>query len=508
MRPRSKKARAKKPRQRRRVRRRREWPDDLTWQDRLSDRLDPVFVRDLQQATHGVIVRAAMVLLGSILAVRLTSLPTSQRVTGTTAYEATVVAKMQQLLGDLWGMLLLVTVLIVPLRAFLSMRDEVAPAATEQLALSNLSPVSVFRAKLGASLVLLGLFVGMFAPAFALIAALRGVEVEVMLALLWIAAWVSISCTCAAVAFATVCRRSGGVRNVVLGVVAAVLTLFGFALYDSHFALLRSIESASRHSPWALWIGPVIPGLVLAGFCAAASSAAFSHDFENRVTRLRALVIASLLAVTLSGVGFGFGGGVIPLLCVLFVGAFGCFAATEDAGMSRIVRTQLPAGSVARLACAPFLPGRGRGMVFALLAVLAADLLSWWLLDPGPRGVLAVHLAALFSLALAGFGCALRERGMSMSSARASLLGGVVVASMVPLCWNAARGLPLSAWTSIEFVSPFRAMDRALREGVRTYDAVAIGVLALIAVVLAIPSMVRGLREVAQRGEAVEEAAA
>ena len=146
--------------------------------ERLSDRLNPILLREVQQALNGraFLVTVFLALLGIVIvALSYAGGGDLQRSTGR---EALTVALM--ILAPMVG-------LIVPFIAFLSMRQEVSSGTVEHLMLSRLTPGSVVRGKLAAAVVQIVVVISLFAPLLALTWLLRGVDVGTIAALLTLA---------------------------------------------------------------------------------------------------------------------------------------------------------------------------------------------------------------------------------------------------------------------------------------------------------------------------------
>ena len=171
--------------------------DRVALSERLSDRLNPILVREVQQALNGraFLILIWIALLGIVI-VAITHAGDGEggRFTGRNAFTMALM-----ILVPLIG-------LIVPFIAFLSMRQEVSSGTVEHLMLSRLTPGSVVRGKLAAAVVQIVLVISLFAPLIALTWLLRGVDVRTIAVMLTLALVAGVSTVSVAICGGALCR--------------------------------------------------------------------------------------------------------------------------------------------------------------------------------------------------------------------------------------------------------------------------------------------------------------
>ena len=339
---------------------------------RVSDRLNPILVRETQQAVNGrTFLTALSLALGAIVLVALTTAGAggSTRAEGWSAFAL--------------GMQVLVPILclVVPLQAFLSTRHEVSTGTVEHLLLSRLTPGAVVRGKIAAAAVESVVFLSVFAPLIALTYLLRGVDVPTIALALGLAFVYGMGAVVFAVAMGAVCRWPG-LRALPLVVVALGLTIGTGALTLGMRPVLAGVGYTLRTADMGFGRGAVslvMPVLLTAPFLFLLASAALAHPHENRSTPFRVFALVALLGTATWAQWFdlartlSFGGrtgnaaGGVLTLGAMLTTPFWLFAVTEEEALSPRVRTLVPRRTLLALLAVPFLPGGGRGLLFTLL---------------------------------------------------------------------------------------------------------------------------------------------
>ena len=346
----------------------------LPFWTRVSDRMNPILIRETQQAVNGrTFLTALSLALGAIVLVSLTTSGSggSSRREGWSAF----VLGMQVLLPLLC--------LVVPLQAFLSTRHEVSSGTIEHLLLSRLTPAAVVRGKIAAAAVEAVVFLSVFAPLLALTYLLRGVDVPTIAVSLGLVFLYGLGAVVFAVAMGAVCRWPG-LRALPLVVVALGLTLGTGSLTLGMHSVLMVVGMALRSTEMGFHRGVIslsMPILVTAPFLFLLASAALAHPHENRSTPFRVFAVVALLGTATwaawieAGTLHLYGGtrvvgraaGALLAVGALVSAPFWIFAVTEEETLSPRVRTLVPRRRLFALLSVPFLPGGGRGLLFTLL---------------------------------------------------------------------------------------------------------------------------------------------
>ncbi|MBL9077741.1 MAG: hypothetical protein JNL08_09565 [Planctomycetes bacterium] len=346
---------------------------------RWSDRLNPILVREVQQAVKGRLFTLSVLfalLVVVVIAIAVAGAENRSTEAGRNVFDAGLAT------------LVPLVLFVVPMQAYQSMRLELRSGIVEQLLLSRLRPRAILAGKLTAALVQFVLYVSILAPLLATGYLLRGVDLPTIVVSLGFGLVFCVASTAAAISAAA----QGTVPA--LAPVAQIAAAFGFGLLT--FGMMTYIGSGEyvRDLGWMMRraeFAAVASAMVL---CAAAGAVLSSltaqsfllHAFENRSTGFRVF----LFTLPLLAVGWMLAC-IEPMawtavLCGIVFAAtlvgtlFGAFFWTEQKALSPRVRAHVPQQPLLALLAAPFLPGRDRGalcllLYFALLAVPAA--LCW-----------------------------------------------------------------------------------------------------------------------------------
>ncbi|MEM7809963.1 MAG: hypothetical protein AAF532_00595 [Planctomycetota bacterium] len=345
--------------------------------DRLSDRLNPVLVREVRQALKGrrFLWTFQLLLLGSWLA----SVAGLALAGESLEYGRPAMA----FFTTYYYVLTFAALVIVPLGAFGSVLSEYDENTQELLSITSLSPSTVVTGKLLGAVAQLVMFLAAIAPFVAFTTLLQGFDPFGAAWALAVAAYVSVVASMAAVTLGTVWRgkQRKAFANLVLtagllllwqvlttGVSAAILQ--GIPYFDPEFLIPVVLFTAASASYFLLFHQIAVARL--------------TFDSGNRSTGVRVvglLQVVALWAVVYGGHFFASPGtwsvgseGLIffGTVSVLHASLFGLFATTEPERLSNRVTRDLPRSRMLRLAAAPFMPGGGRGLIFLLLLLAVA----------------------------------------------------------------------------------------------------------------------------------------
>jgi hypothetical protein len=424
----------------------------------LSDRLNPLLVRDLQQsfAGRGFVAALSLALIGMLVVASI-------------ALDFTGEARGPRALSVVLFALGVMVSIVVPLQAFQSTRQEMQGGTADQLLLSSLSPATIVRGKLLAAAVKLLLWISLFSPLIALTWLLRGISVSQIALAIFTAGLAGLAMCGLAVVLGTltVFRRVGSLVHV-----ASALVLGGgglgvaSALAGTSYAWL---SFGAGGDMLAVLLVVVVLAVISLALCILMAQSQFTHPHENRSTGFRlflpvvSIVGWLLVAATASRTNLNDALPVISLVALAFGSVFFIFAATEERPLSPRVQAQVPAGPGRAMGVALLLPGGGRGLLWsvvtAALLVLGPELLASALsvhLDDGLSR--AVSLAGLYTVLYAAIGSVVRGRlpqGPSGSWwARLIVLGvlvlGTVLSTLVLILQSR-----VSDWGLMQIFNPF-----------------------------------------------------
>lgn len=472
---------------------------------RASDRLNPILVREVQQAIKGRVF-AVMVLLALLLTVVVALLVASEfrpdGRAGRQAFEGGV------------AILVPLLVFVVPMQAYHSMRLELRGGIVEQLLLSRLRPRSILLGKLQAALVQFGLYVAVVAPLLATSYLLRGVDLPTIAVTLLFAALLCATATMVTVSSAAQsvlpALQSVATLGTTFGLGIGTFGLIGFVLSGEYMDMVGDM----LRSGWFLAgsSAVVLVALLASALSMLAAQAFLLHTFENKASGFRVLLFTAPLLVygwMLCFVDASRWRYMIPSLgfMMLVVGlVFGLFMVTEQRDLSPRVRSHVPRSRGLALLVAPFLPGRDRGhLCVALYLVLLGGLIAaLWptglavrSMDSGWR---QCSLIVGYGLLFLGIGRFVRDR--LPSTLAGNHIGRVVLpvlliaAMVVPMLIDVFTQGSVRGWHVGHALNPFWTIfhfgfDRGDRDGF----GMLLAVLAL-AVLLQVPSWLRGVREV------------
>lgn len=432
---------------------------------RLDDRLNPILVREINQSLGG---RAFPGMLhASVAAIIVICVIFSQ-----IGYESGQTGRLL-----MTGCIACIAPLVlgfVPMAAFASTRHEVNGGTAEQLLMTRLRPLRIVSGKLSASLLHFVIFLSVFAPVIAITYLLNGVDMAMVVLLLFMAMMLAIAATSFAVAMGTL----GGTKHfqqLVQGVTSTALFGFAFwAMAGSGF-VPELLAGWLRDGEFWASMGAVVAAVAaFTLLCCIIAATSLAHAYENRSTPFRVFAVGvqvlaipwMLLVLRTPDLDD------IPAYLSMGIAGFGLpfwlWANCEDRALSPRVRTLVPRRAwLARLSV-PFLPGGDRGFVLTLLMAVIGATTPWitaWLGGVSVRSnpARACALTWCYVVTYAGIARFVRLR---MGSARGrSLLTMVIVALGSGLFWVGVIffyiltvGRP--QWHLLHLPDPFMTLDK------------------------------------------------
>ena len=472
---------------------------------RASDRLNPILVREVQQAIKGRVF-AAMVLLALLITVVVALVVTSEfrpdGRAGRQAFEGGV------------AILVPLLVFVVPMQAYHSMRLELRGGIVEQLLLSRLRPRAILLGKLQAALVQFGLYVAVVAPLLATSYLLRGVDLPTIAVTLLFAALFCASATMLTVSSAAQsvlpALQSVATLGTAFGLGIGTFGLIGFVLSGEYMDLVGDMLRGG----WFLAASSavVLVALLSSALAMLAAQAFLLHAFENKASGFRVLMFAAPLLVFgwmmvfLDASRWRYA---IPMLGFFLLVAgllFGLFMVTEQRDLSPRVRSHVPANGVVALLVAPFLPGRDRGLLCVALYLVALGTLIAAIWPSGlpvrsfDSGWRQCSLIVGYGLLYLGIGRLVRDRlppTIAGNHVGRFVLPVLLVAAMVvPMLIDVFTQGSVNGWHVGHALNPFWTIARFGFESSTRSGFQALLVALAILLVLQVPVWLRGVREV------------
>lgn len=471
----------------------------LPFAERFSDRLNPILLREINQSLGGRVFVGTLFIACAAVAILCLIFTWEGRdgpVSG------------QDLLIGCLMCIVPVTLIIVPMQAFTSTRQEVSGGTAEQLLMTRLRPSRIVIGKLAAGLLQFVIFASVFAPVIAISYLLNGVDVPTIAIILLFALLAATLAVSLAVAMGSV-NGPRSIQQLMQGLTTAALFISGFSVMGSSWFLPRAIGYMVRSDelwPWLTSvIGAFVAGIVLCGIVAATSLA---HAYENRSSPFRVFVAAALAiaipwmyAVVDAG-SLAYGAGWISAVFAACSTPFWLWAACEEESLSPRVRTLVPRSPLAAALSAPFLPGGQRGLAYAVVLAVFGILAGWLPstlggVAPTRQAMEACVVAWSYVVLYAAYARFVRSR-IGHGRGR-SILAFVVVVATSALLWSAILIFDLAAsnqvrWHAGHIVNPFFTIERLHAEPRVVWVLLSAAV--IVAVVSTGTSVRRGFREV------------
>jgi len=470
-----------------------------------SDRLNPVFLKELRQSLRGrtfAILFPATVAIAVALAI-------------TVLVDSSGASNLgPQVFLPIFTVLSVAVLGLVPFSTFQSMSGEWDEGTQDLLVLSHLSPMRIVLGKLLTSAIEAGLYVCAFLPLLLFTFLLAGVDVRDVLFLVVTLYAASLGMSCVAMSLAGL-SRSRFWRVILLAALAGIGLLAVIAAFSmSEMFVLRGLGLGSTYSSDEVWVALIT--IVVVGsltFAFAATRIAHPEDDRSGPVRitLSSLLVAFLAFFYLAPVSIVGTPSILQIVLFMTVlsAIFAVFFVTEPERLPRRTATRIPKNPVLAILAAPFLPGGGRGVLwwFAQLAFLVvwATLMQagrgpsaggWAKWDNwGPDGVARfTAFTAYFVVYLAGFSLlmtSLRRRSYGPLAARLTLPSLAMLSMVVPILIGFL--VEKRAWQNGEHaLLPFWVAFDEAQAATRGW-AIVVGALVVLANV---PRLVRSVQEV------------
>lgn len=481
--------------------------------DRLTDRLNPILVKEIRQALKS----RQFVVTFMLLLVVAWLVSAGAAVFATAAMEFGSAGNTLFLIY--FGMLAFAVFVIVPFGAHRSMLAERDQNTYELLSISALTPRQIVNGKLLSAMVQSFVYYSAVTPFIAFASLLQGFDLPLSLFLLVSAFGWSICVSMFTLMLSTLATQ----RQLQAANSFGMFFLLMFQLYITAGVLFRSSWAGLPFDDPEFWwsIGCVVVGA--GSYALLAQQIAVSRlTFEsgNRSSGIRLILTAQFWLFSGAVLGYALWSGLTVSSrdasdLLIYVAIHWClsglYASTEIDWLSRRLRRQLPRNVVLRLLIAPWLPGGARGFLWMLLhmaAILAAAILLDWDTTWLSGYVFAVCCYVIF---LTGLGAALTRWLRTITPTFRPAHGRVLVVLIMlgmcvtPLIARAFSDRPASSlFAAIDLANPFMTLPRLTEGGylaaadaeLRNRILMALGVAAGIAFLINLRAMFDGVREV------------
>ena len=333
--------------------------------ERLTDRFNPVLVKEVRQSLRGAPFRGfyvGVLLVASLLGA--TVLLAAFR-SGDTAVLG------MQFFVPLFASLAIGLCTLLPLTCFQSLGAEWEEGTHDLLVLSDLEPGQIVRGKLFAAGVLGSVFASAFVPLIALAFLMPGVDLAAIGILLVFLFAISGSLCCVALA-ASAHARKKSLRTAVQALLALALVMASFGMISFGGAMVSNSSELKDEEFLGGMVAFTSLVVAAAGYLFCTAVVPLTHPEENASTRVRLYLAATSLGMLglvaalehlvinthdFTAVVCAFG------LLVLFLPLLGLV--TEAPGLGRRTHHQVAERGTSVL-FAPFLPGGARGLALAL----------------------------------------------------------------------------------------------------------------------------------------------
>lgn len=279
------------------------------------------------------------------------------------------------LLFGFWLILGFPLAIIIPFATFRSLAHEFEDGTLQLVSITTMKPYQIVLGKLGVAMLQIMIYVSVLAPCIAFTYLLRGVDVRQIWWGLMIAVTGSMSLCVLGLFLASVTKSRS------LGIALSVLLLFGLAIaywfwgyasYGLTYFLAGNFnglgDSEASIMYWS-YLG-FISSTAFLLFSASAARIAFPADNRSSLIRIAAVVQTMFfMCIVISALAYDADSRaafpVSTCICVYWL-AIGSMMTAVPAIMSRRVRRSLPTTYLGRSVKSLFMPGPGRGYLFAV----------------------------------------------------------------------------------------------------------------------------------------------
>lgn len=388
------------------------------WLENLSDRLNPILVKETRQAlkSRQFIVTFLLMLIAAWLISVFGTLAAGDSLEFGSAGRG--------LFTSYFVVLALAIFVVVPYSAYRGLLNERDQTTLELLNITSLSPRQLIWGKLWSAMAQVFIFYSAIAPFIAFTSMLQGFDVALVAFALGISTLVTLCLTMFTLMLAAI-PQNKHLQGLMTGAIFLGLLFVISMIFSAVPMMLMETLPVDEVGFWVAVGMFVVGGLSSFYLFTQIATAHLTFDADNRSTGIRVACTAqfvlywSMIAFAQYQLGRTIFSGsdvaLVALWSLLYMGICGFFAATETDFISRRVRRGIPKTRLLRLLAAPFLPGGHRGFLYLLLhLVLVPALLEalfpgsfalgkwegWWVVTFILYLVAYVGLGAAFGRAL------------------------------------------------------------------------------------------------------------
>lgn len=384
------------------------------WLEDVSDRLNPILVKETRQAlkSRQFIVTFLLMLISAWLISVFGTLAAGDSLEFGSAGRG--------LFTSYFVVLAIAIFVVVPYSAYRGLLNERDQTTLELLNITSLSPRQMIWGKLWSAMAQVFIFYSAIAPFIAFTSMLQGFDVALVAFALAISILVTLCLTMFTLMLAAI-PQNKHLQGLMTAAVFSVLLFVISTIFSAVPVMLMETISFDEKEFWIVVGSIVIAGLSFFFLFTQIAIAHLTFDADNRSTgiRLACTVQFVLYWSTIAFANYMLGtstfssSGDVALAAtwaVLYMAICGFFVATESDFVSRRVRRGIPKIVVLRLLSTPFLPGGHRGFLYLVLHLaLIPVILEWMFVDvfnPGRWEGWWTVTFILYVLAYVGLGAA------------------------------------------------------------------------------------------------------
>ncbi|MFC1588609.1 ABC transporter permease, partial [Planctomycetota bacterium] len=337
--------------------------------EKIGDFLNPVLVREVRQSINGRVFRSVILLMLGICFL-ITVIGARDVETGSGS----------GLFNSYFVVLFIMSLIIMPFGAFQLFRQERDGKTYELLMMTTLHPRQIVRGKLICAIVQLSLLYSVITPFMAFSYLLKGIDILTIIFLCTLTfLYAVLLCMFGLMLSALATNRS---RNMLLSLAMLFLLLGQMGIMGEIFyEISRGSSVGSLLLDRDFVIGMIcflLQGISLLIILYLAAASLITFAAANRSTALRLAITANLILTTVMFAFFWYDNGYDSEALIVyftayvgpFWGLFALFCCTESPGLSKRVRSEVPATRWGRIYVNLFYPGLGRGLNLILLGLV------------------------------------------------------------------------------------------------------------------------------------------
>ena len=491
-----------------------------------SDRLNPILVKETRQSLKSrQFIATFMLMLAASWLVSMFGI----------LFSAGALENSQTGQGFFYayyGVLAFAIFIVVPFGAFRSLANERDYSTEDLLKITTLSPRRIVWGKLTSAVLQLFIYYSAITPFIAFTSLFKGTNLSTMVFVLVVSFFASVHIAMLALMLSTLARQ----RQVQMLMSLVLLAWLAGAFFTAYFFIGVAMQTEPAFDQaWFWWTVAVIASYYIAFFWLYLQMATAQLTFEtgDRSSGVR-VVCAAIVVLSLAWVGVGlwysqpgaaaalttgpagaiqFIASISTAVCI-WLAAVGLFAVTEDEFLSRRVRRDLPRFILFRFVKLPFLPGGGRGVLYAFgLAALVMGVgyagMYWANSWPATgqnvqyeRYQLYLGALGLYLLIYLGLGSALGRWIRAVSSdiraahARVLLIFMLAGGSMIPALLYTYDSRLTDTWPLLWITSPVMTAARILDDLDLGWTQPVLLIVGTLVLLLNVPAVLRGMGEV------------